>query len=276
MTRDPARASVPAGVEVVAGDFDDPASLQRAATGATSLFLLSAPGPTLPGHDKAMIDAARTAGVRRVVKVSAIRTDAMEAFRGGVLGAWHRPGEQAVRDSGMVWTLLRPTSFASNTLQWAAAIRAGDPVPDMTGAGQHGVVDPRDVAAVAVRTLTSPASPASPASPDHDGATYTLTGPELLTVADQAATLGRVLGRGVVTEDVPLAAAREQLRSYGMDDAFVEVAVTGYEFVRAGGNAVLTDDVRRVLGREPGSFEAWARDHRAAFASGLRGAPGSG
>jgi hypothetical protein len=75
---------------------------------------------------------------------------------------------------------------------------------------------------------------------------------------------------------VPLAAAREQLRSYGMDDAFVEVAVTGYEFVRAGGNAVLTDDVRRVLGREPGSFEAWARDHRAAFASGLRGAPGSG
>jgi uncharacterized protein YbjT (DUF2867 family) len=99
----------------------------------------------------------------------------------------------------------------------------------------------------------------------HAGRTYTLTGPELLGVPEQASVLARVLGRSVQTVDLPLEVAREQLLASGMDSAVVEAIVVGSAWVRAGHNAILTDDVSRILGRPPTSFETWARDHRAAF-----------
>jgi uncharacterized protein YbjT (DUF2867 family) len=104
MTRDPARVrALPAGVEVVRGDFGDRESLAGAAAGATALFLLSAPGPSLVQHDATMLAAAQSAGVRKVVKLSAIGTG--EKAKAGT-GDWHLPGEQAVRSSGMEWTVL--------------------------------------------------------------------------------------------------------------------------------------------------------------------------
>jgi uncharacterized protein YbjT (DUF2867 family) len=168
MTRDPARVRPSRGVDVVRADFDDPASLRRATAGTEAVFLLTAPATPTPRHDLALLDAARAAGTTRVVKVSAIGTG--ETGEGNqAVGAWHLLAERAVQASGMAWTLLRPSVFASNTLHWADAIRAGDPVPNLTGRGRQGVVDPRDVAAVAAEALTSPSH--------HTGQTYTLTGP---------------------------------------------------------------------------------------------------
>jgi uncharacterized protein YbjT (DUF2867 family) len=254
MTRNPSRATARPGVEVVQADFEDSASLVRAVLGVTTLFLLSAPAPALPRHDRAMLEAARSAGVDKVVKLSAIGT--AEGFAEGTVGGWHRPGEEALRAGNWTWTLLRPSGFTSNALRWAEAIRGGHPVPNMTGDGVQGLVDPRDVAAVAVEALLSA---------EHAGRTYTLTGPALLSVPDQAAILARTLGRAVETVDVPPDTAREQLLASGVDSAFVDIALRGAELVRAGGNRILTDDVERVLGRPPGTFEGWAVDHRTVF-----------
>jgi uncharacterized protein YbjT (DUF2867 family) len=158
----------------------------------------------------------------------------------------------------MAWTVLRPSSFASNALRWAAAIRSGDPVPNTTGTGVQGVIDPRDVAEVAVRALTSQ---------DHAHSVLTLTGPELLSVPDMAAQLGGVLGRALQAVDVPFGAYREQMLAAGIDPVFAEVAVIGSRRVAQGGNARLTGEVQAVLGRPPRTFRAWAHDHRDAFAS---------
>jgi uncharacterized protein YbjT (DUF2867 family) len=254
MSRNPSGLPALPGVEAVRGDFDDPGSLAKAATGAGSLLLLSAPGPLIVRHDEAMLAAARAAGVRRVVKVSAIGT----GERAGVkVVDWHLPGERALRSSGMEWTVLRPSSFASNTLSWAAAIKAGRPIPNTTGTGTQGVVDPRDIAEVAVRALTSD---------DHAGNVLTLTGPELLSTPDQVVRLGEALGRALEPVDVPLPLYRERLLAAGLDPAFAEVAVDGSRLVAEGGNARLTEDVERVLGRPPRTFATWARDHRDAFA----------
>jgi uncharacterized protein YbjT (DUF2867 family) len=254
MTRDLARArTLPAGVEVVRGDFSDHESLACAAAGAKVLFLLSAPGPSMILHDTAMLAAAQAAGVGKVVKLSAIGTGEKADTK---VGDWHLPGEQAVRSSGMEWTVLRPSSFASNTLRWAASIQAGDPIPNTMATGVEGVVDPRDVAEVAARARTSA---------DHGGL-YTLTGPELLSVPDLALVLGEVLGRTVATVDISLEAYRERLLASGLDPAFVEVAVNGSRLVAEGGNARLTGEVEQVLGRPPRTFTTWAYDHRAAFA----------
>lgn len=256
MTRDPARLTAPPEVEVVRGDYADPASLPTAAAGVEALFLLTAPSAPGPQHDLAMLDAARAAGVRRVVRLSAIGTG--QRYAGKPIGAAHEVADRAVRASGMEWTLLRPTSFASNTLWWAEAIRAGAPIPNMLGEGRQAVIDPADVAAVAAEVLTAPAGA-------HRGRTYTLTGPELLSAPEQAAILARTLGRPVRLVDTLPQVAGEQMLAGGMDPAAVEQIVTGSAWARAGHNAVVTEDVASILGRPATSFDAWVKRNRAAF-----------
>ncbi|NUT29663.1 MAG: NAD(P)H-binding protein [Streptomyces sp.] len=253
LTRDPAKARVPSGVEVVRGDYLDPASLEGAMAGVTAAFLLGAPGPD-SRHDQALVAAAGVAGVHRLVKLSAIGTGDPDV---GPSGEWHVPGEQAVRDSGTEWTILRPSSFASNTLSWAPAVRQGEPVPNMTGDGLSGVIDPRDVSEVAARILVDGG---------HAGRTYTLTGPEAISVPGQATVLASVLGRAIATRDLSPEETRDHLLTvWGFDDDQAEGILAGTAFVRGGGNAVVTEDVPQVLGRPARSYREWALDHRAAF-----------
>jgi len=242
MSRNPA---VTPGLDVVRADFTDPVSLARAVHGVRAVFLLTAPPVPAPGHDLALLAAARAAGVAHIVKLSAIH-----------VSAWHLAVEEALRADGPEWTVLRPSSFATNALPWAGAIAAGQPVPNLTGTGRQGVVDPRDVAAVAVEALTGPG---------HHGRIHPLTGPELLDVPAQAAVLAEVLGRPVTTTDVPPEAARAGLLRAGLDPAAVHEIVAGSSWARAGHNAVLTGDVERILGRPPTGFRTWAEDHRPAF-----------
>ncbi|MDR7275176.1 NAD(P)H-binding protein [Catenuloplanes atrovinosus] len=239
MTRDPRRIAPADGLEVVAADLDDPDSLRKAATGAEKILLITAPPEPTARHDLAMIGAAVSAGVASVVKLSAIGTG--ERYAGGVIGEWHLRGEEALRASGLSWTILRPSVFASNALWWAPAIRSGAPVPDPVDGARQGVVDPRDVAAVAVEALTGTG---------HHEAVHPLTGPAPISVGEQALILADVLGRPVrVTTAPPPAAAW----------------ASGIAWSRDGHNAVVTDDVARLLGRPPTTFRAWAEDHRDAF-----------
>lgn len=223
----------------VAADFDDPASLRRAVSGVDAVLLITAPSVPTERHDLAMIDAARAAGVKRVVKLSAIGTG--ERYAGGVIGEWHLRGEEALRDSGLSWTILRPSVFASNMLWWAPAIRSGNPIADTADGARQGVVDPRDVSAVAAEALTGDG---------HDQAVYTLTGPAPISVGEQALVLGDVLGRQIAVETAP-----------PPDPAWA----AGIAWSRDGHNAVVTGDVQRLLGRPPASFRTWAEDHRHAF-----------
>src|SRR6266536_3009928 len=149
MTRRPRAVRFPAGVEVVYGDFDDPASIDAAFRDVDRAFLMSAQMPgseRRPTHDLRLVEAARRAGVGRVAKLS--------VFDGGAgdnpIGEWHRQAEAAVVESGMDWTLLRPGRFMSNALQWAPMIRRGDTVAVPFATWPSVPIDPADIAAVAV------------------------------------------------------------------------------------------------------------------------------
>jgi uncharacterized protein YbjT (DUF2867 family) len=254
MTRQPARLRLPArtGVEIVRADFDHPDSLRHAVTGADSVFLLTPPGTSVPDQDLALIQAARASGVRKIVKLSGV--GGRQSRQAQILpSSWHEPGERALAASGLAWSTLRPTAFASNALRWADAIQAGEPVPNTTGTGTQGVVDPRDVAAVAVEVLLTD---------EHDGAAHTLTGPELLSVPDQVAQLTDELGRQIKTVDIPSDAIRPQLLAAGLDPSAADTVVAGYQLIRDGGNAIVTSDVEHILGRPARTFRTWARDHR--------------
>ncbi|WP_237751097.1 NAD(P)H-binding protein [Streptomyces collinus] len=235
------------------GDHHDPAPLREAMTGASAAFLLRPPGPD-EGQDAALVAAAGATGVRRLVKLSAVGTGEPAL---GPFGRWHVDGERAVRESGAEWVVLRPSTFASNSLSWAGALRAGEPVPNMTGDGTSGVIDPRDVAAVAVRALLDGR---------YAGRTFTLTGPEAISLPDQVAVLASVLGRPLTTRSLAPDEIREFLRTtWGFDDAQAEAVVLSTAFVRDGGNAAVTADVPEVLGRPARTYRAWARAHTEAF-----------
>lgn len=235
----------------VRADFTDPTSLASAVTDVDAVFLVTVPPTPSTAHDLALLTAAREAGVRKIVKLSAIGSG--EQFDGAVVGAWHLAAEQAIEDSGLAWTMLRPPSFASNFLWYRDQINAGEPIPDMLGPARQAIVDPRDVSAVAVEALLDD---------KHDGQRYDLTGPELLTFADQATILERVLARPIKTVAVD---ADAQLAATGMPPEAATAVATGVGWARAGGAAYVTDQVSRVLGRPAGTFERWAVDHLTAF-----------
>ncbi|NUT53084.1 MAG: NAD(P)H-binding protein [Saccharothrix sp.] len=220
-----AMSRTPTG-DQVRGDHTDPASLDRAVAGVDAVFLLGPGGDDLPAYDQAVLDAAKRAGVPKVVKLSSIPV--------GPVARWHLPGEEAVR-AFPAWTVLRASLFASNSLQWVPQVTAGEPIPNPTGDVRLGVVDPRDLAEVAVAALLA----------DHHGRTYTLTGPELLNVPEQVAVLSGILGRELSTVDVPLDALPEDFRE-------------GIRAVLGGDGSLLSDDVAEVLGRPARSYATWA------------------
>ncbi len=255
--RDPAKARALLGgeIETVRLDFEDAASLKPALNGVDALFLLTAPGPSVAAHDLAMLRALPGSGVKKVVKMSAFGADSEVRLPSS---SWHGPGEKGVMSSGLAWTLLRPAGFMSNSLGWAAAIRAGAPIEVGTGAGEHGVVDPRDVAEVAARALVSA---------DHDEKAYTLTGPAALSALEQLAIIEKALGKTIVVHQVTPERVAERMRTAGLSEAFAEAVREGQSYVREGKAASLSDDVSRVLGRAPRTFEGWVNDHLHAFST---------
>jgi (4-alkanoyl-5-oxo-2,5-dihydrofuran-3-yl)methyl phosphate reductase len=146
-----------------------------------------------------------------------------------------------VSGSGVPWTFLRPTNFASNSLAWAPAVKASGTVRAPIGEFRYAVIDPRDIASVAVAALTEPG---------HQGKAYPLTGPEALSVAGQVAVIGEVLGREVIFIEQTEAEASADMLSRGMPAQVVESLLAGQ---RAGLRVapVVHDTVERVTGGPP-------------------------
>jgi (4-alkanoyl-5-oxo-2,5-dihydrofuran-3-yl)methyl phosphate reductase len=242
----------PEGVEVVRGDLSKPDTLGAAFEGVERVFLVAA-GPELPRLDRSAVDAASKAGVKHLVKLSAHIASVEPSIQ---IARWHLEGEMAVKESAMAWTILRPTTFASNALRWVGSIKAQGTVFQATGDGKVAVIDPRDVAAVAVTALTRGG---------HEAKEYVLTGPEALSGADQARAIGAAIRRPVRFVDVPEEVARSNMLKAGMPAAVVSAVLELMALVKAGKAAAVTGTVELVLGRPSRPFEAWAKANAAAF-----------
>ncbi|WP_327100172.1 NAD(P)H-binding protein [Nocardia vinacea] len=252
LVRDPARAADPGGGELIVGDLDDPATLAPAFDGAEALFLL-VPGIGL-AHTVDAVNAARAAGVGHIVQLSSFNAmgDPVPA-----MGRWHVERERVVAESGIPVTVLRPGGFMTNALAWAQTIRSGGTVLDPTGPGRYAPIDPADIAAVAAEVLTGDG---------HHGMTYTLTGAETCTVAEQVATIARTIGRAIDVHEA--ATPQEALESRypgGAPPALAAAIIEGFELMRADTVGFRTDTVRELLGRSPRTFAEWCVRNSHAF-----------
>lgn len=245
---DDRRAALPDGAEGAVGDLNTPESLPL--DGVSAVFLLSG-YEGLPDALRRMHDA----GVERVVLLSS--SAAPLDLPDNAVAAYHRASEEAVRSSGLPWTLLRPNSFMTNTLEWAPQLRAGDAVEGPWPQIRVATIDPDDVGAVAAAALTSTG---------HEGRAYRLSGPESLLPAERLVILGKVLGRELSFEGWPDERSREELGEQ-MPAEYVDAF---YEFFAEGAldESEVLPTVQEVTGCEPRSFELWAAAHSADFGAG--------
>jgi uncharacterized protein YbjT (DUF2867 family) len=253
LVRDSSRtAGLPAGIELAVGDLDDPESVSKAVQGVEAIFLMQVGGGT--EQTKTMIDAARDAAVPRIVLLSSVGARLLP-LEVNPIGAALAAREQVLRESGLGVTYLRPNTFASNAFWWRNSIRAGK-VVDPIGDGRQGVIDPEDIARVAVAALTEDG---------HVGKGYFLTGPEALTSREQVEIIAEVTGRSIDFEDVTPHEFAQAAIERGTPPEEAHLIERLNEVLRAGRAGFVTDDVENITGIAPGTFRDWCERHADAF-----------
>ncbi|MGA5100385.1 NAD(P)H-binding protein [Streptomyces lavendulocolor] len=242
LTRDPGKADLPGGVEVVRGDLTDPESLTAALDGVSGLHLITFGGEYFAPLETGprIVELAREAGVRRVTVLN---------------GGGPTPLEDAVRASDLPWTVVMPVEFMANALEWADGIRTRDEVCEPFVGRLSAMVHEGDIGAVAAVALTEDG---------HAGQEYLVTGPELLTVRDKADAIAAARGRAVRLVELSEAEAVARWRAEGRPQDVIDFLLEVYGDTPPEGRTVL-DTVQKVTGRPARTFAEWARAHAGAF-----------
>ena len=235
-------------------DFGDSASLPAALRGIEVVFLACSDDPNQDALEINLINACRSNGVRHVVKLSAQSAGLQPPVSFGRL---HARAEQALRDSGMAWTFLRPVFFTQSLLFFADSIKGGKLIA-ATGKGKVAWVDVRDVAEAAVAALTNPAA--------HAGKVYTLTGGAAHSFAEVTQMLSTVTGKPVKHISPPAWFAKLVLPlASGMPRWQSNMAVELMAAISRGAQETVSSDAARFLKQAPRGVQAFVQESRSAF-----------
>lgn len=251
-SRDPAKAQDKLGVPAVAWDWKRPQDFGRALGGVQTLFLGTPPG-VLEEKDYGLsaVAAAKQAGVKKIVKLSALGIETMPESA-------HRQIELAVERGPFQWVFLRPSFFMQNLNEgMGPEIKLHGSLSVPSGDGRTGMIDARDIANVAAVALTQD---------DLNGRGLTLTGPEALSYAEMAKQLGSILGKPLRHVDISASDYTALLLKAGLAGHYAEFLTMLYDqFVKKGYAATVTDEVKKATGQEPLRFTQYAKDYAEAF-----------
>lgn len=227
------------GFPTVRADFDDPASLAAAFAGAKAVLIISgdAPNEVRIRQHRAAVDAAKAAGVGRVVYTSFTNPTPASRF---TFAAIHADTEAYLKASGLTWTILRDNQYAENLGNALAQAKATGTLALPGASGKVAYISRADVAAAVAGALLGSG---------HDGKTYELTGPEALDLAGVAAAASKALGRPVAAVDGDPAAFAAVFTSFGLPPFLVEALVSIYAAAAAGEFAAVSQDAAKLAGR---------------------------
>ncbi|MFG1616319.1 NAD(P)H-binding protein [Nonomuraea wenchangensis] len=246
MTRNPSGHAFPDAVEVVTGDLTQPETLSEALSGIERTFLF----PVFHGVD-GFLDVAERAGLRHVVMLSSVSVTWPEP---GWVGEVHLRLERSVEASGLAWTFVRPDGLTTNDLVWAPQIIDGDVVRGRYGEAATAPIDPRDIAAVAVRSILD----------GRIGEGYSVTGPQSLTQIDRVRVIAETIGRPLRWEEQSEDWFRDEMARAGMPAPGINDYIDALT-ARVGRPTEVLPTVEQVTGRPPFPYAQWVADHAAAF-----------
>jgi NAD(P)H dehydrogenase (quinone) len=234
VARDPARVRPVPNAELRQAEYADSAAMTAALAGVHTLFLV----PATESRDRVQdhhsaVDAAVAAGVERIVYLSFLGAAPDATF---TFARDHFHTEQRIKAAGVPATFLRMSLFLDPLPTWV-----GDDGTLRGPAGQGRVawVARDDVAAVATRVLLGSG---------HDGATYDVTGPEALTLAETAQVLSAAMGRPVRYHEETLPEAYAAREPTGAPAWAIEGWVSSYAAIATGELATVSDTVPRLTG----------------------------
>jgi NAD(P)H dehydrogenase (quinone) len=253
VTRSPEKLSAwtTRGATVRKGDFDRPDSLPAAFAGGTRLLLISTSGGDRVKQHTNAINAAKKAGVKLIAYTSFVNPVPNHP---AVLAKDHQLTEEALKKSGVPYTMLRNQIYADGLVnQGAQAIASGEIVTNY-GNGKWAPVARKDCAAAAAAVLTTSG---------HENKAYDITGPDLITQADYAKMLTEIAGKPVKLTVLDDAAYIERLKSTGMPDGFARWSASLGTSMREGFVAIKSTAVQDLTGKAPQSVRALLTSNKA-------------
>lgn len=244
------------GVHWVKADVADRVLLDGVLAGTTQLFILTGNRPGFGETQIRIIEKAKEAGVKHIVKLSAL--GATPRTKSG-LAKEHYNAEQALERSGISYTILRPHVFMQNWLgEVAETVRKEKKIYAAVGDGKVPFIDARDIAAVAAEALLHPEK--------HKGKYYVLTSAQAISYYDLAAAITEVLGEEVVYLPLSMQEMRERMQEQGVNEKMIESYLALAAYQKAGGaTAKTSNDVENVLGRPPINVAEFAEHYKEHF-----------
>ncbi len=248
------RSRADSGGTARVASFADVASLKAAFAGIDTLFVLLPLVPNKVELAKNVAQAAKSAGVKHIVRSSGAGADVQAGF---ALPRLQGTIDKIFEDTGIASTFLLPAGFMQNYSGFMSGMVKGGTVYGATADAPQSLVDVRDIAAVAATVLTNPKA--------HAGKAYTLTGAEALTDSQRVQIMGDVLGHAVSFVAVSREAGRASMAQMGMPESLVEWLDSLNALVSAGYAAAISPDVQNLLGRAPIGFRRFVQDFQGAW-----------
>jgi uncharacterized protein YbjT (DUF2867 family) len=243
-TRDASKVShLKSPVEVAVGDLTQPDTFAKAVAGVEGVFIMNG---VLEGNAfRRLIETIKTSGNPRVVFLSTL----FAADPDSPIGQVHKDKEDVIRAAGLHGSFVRAGNFMTNTFQWVETIKREGLVYNGMGAGKTAPVAPYDIAAVAVRALTT-------ANAEE---LYEVTGGELLTLPEQVSILSRVTGKPIRVVEISTEQAQEGLLKAGLPPFVAKAVSHSYADIRIGKMAYVRNTVQDIEGAAPITYEAWVQ-----------------
>lgn len=246
---DKAAAWADQGVELVQGDLNDPASVKAALEGIESAVLVLPNGQEQERLELAFIQTAKEAGLPWIIKLSS-----PEAVRGTTSPTpmVHLAAEDAIRESGMNWTFVRPSFFMQNFRgSIPKAKETGVLAMPMGDKGTAALTDCADAGEFIAHILTDENIE------QHFGQCYDITGPDpVMTFAEIAKQIGEVLGRDVKYVAADPKAFQEAMRPFVTSDWHSDAVAHLFSEIADGTTpGIKTDTFQQIMGRPGTSFK---------------------
>jgi uncharacterized protein YbjT (DUF2867 family) len=249
LLRSPDKAQGIGAEEVAQGDYNDSESLRKAMEGVELVFLVAPAHPDMLTFERNAIDAAKAAGVKFVVMISAMGASPEQPTQ---LGRNHAAAEAYLEQSGLNYTILRPHSFMQNTLGNIATVREQGAIYSSIGEGKVPLIDARDIGEAAAKLLLKGG---------YDKQRLDLTGPEALSQHELARITGEAAGKEVAYVPVPREAARKGMIGAGFPEWLADDLLTLTDLWKQGHDTKVTPHLQQVLGHPPRTYADFMKDH---------------
>ena len=243
------------GGEVVIGSIENKEAVDQSMVDVETALILLPNSENQLSLEKQLVDSAKQAGAKRVVKMSSIEAtpDAMSP-----IPKLHLESEEYIKQSGLSWTMIKPNFYMQNLLASAGTIKDQGKIFLPMGEGKTGMIDTTDVGKVLAKVLSEDG---------HESMNHEITGPEILSFNEVAEIFSKGLDKQVDYVDVPLAAYKETLGQFLTNQWHLDAVIDLFKGIADGGIEEKTDTYSELMGESPKSLSEFISENSFIFKS---------